>query len=186
MAFEFEEIAQAKQSKNSEELLELATSSFVNVREAVARNIHTPEDALKLLTKDKSQSIKDLAEARLRSEDPTASGLVDEYQEVINFDEEITLYFSTLQNDPTVKIKKSLGLVYGSSSKMALGVNTQAARLNKAMHVALLEAQHFAKTLGANAVVGVQISANSSQGASATLMGSSEGIVVIGTAVITE
>lgn len=186
MAFEFEEIALAKKSKNGDELLELASSSFVDVREAVARNVHTPAGALKLLSQDKSKSIQDLANARLNSEDPAAAGLVDEYQEVIDFDEEITLYFSTLQNDPTIKIKKSLGLVYGSSSKMALGVNTQATRLNKAMHVAMLDAQYFAKTLGANAVIGVQISANSSQGASATLMGSSEGIVVVGTAVITE
>lgn len=186
MAFEFEEIALAKKSKKAEELLELASSNFVDVREAVARNVHTPADALKLLSQDKSKSIQDLVNARLNSEDPAAAGLVDEYQEVIDFDEEITLYFSTLQNDPTIKIKKSLGLVYGSSSKMALGVNTQATRLNKAMHVAMLDAQYFAKTLGANAVIGVQISANSSQGASATLMGSSEGIVVVGTAVITE
>ena len=97
------------------------------------------------------------------------------------------MFMSTLDSVPGMKVVKSLGLVYATSSRIAWsGINTQANRLENAMNAALIGIQLEAEGRKANAILGLSVGVNSSQGASAALMGSSEGILVVGTAVVLE
>ena len=97
---------------------------------------------------------------------------------------EITMFMSTLFENPNLKIEKVIGVVFGTSSKMALGLNKQSTRLEMATNSAMLDAQAKAKLLGATAIVGLTVSLNSSQGANAIGGGSSDGVLVFGTAVV--
>lgn len=102
----------------------------------------------------------------------------------IRSETEISMFMSTLFENPNLTIEKVIGIVFGTSSKMALGLNKQSTRLEMATNSAMLDAQAKAKLLGATAIVGLTVSLNSSQGASATGGGSSDGVLVFGTAVI--
>lgn len=81
-------------------------------------------------------------------------------------------------------VTKTMGLVFGVSSKQAFwGLSTQADRISRAFEVAQLDLKIQAEKLGANCVVGIQASLNNSAGSSASLIaGSSEGVLLIGTA----
>ena len=185
MGFEYEDIALAKQTNDPTVLLDLAGSAFATVRESVARNIHADAAVLGLLENDSDPKIAETARLRISSTHNEVSELIDDYVPAFNLDDPLTIPFSTLQNDPSIKVKRSLGLVYGTSSKIAFGLNNQAQRLDMAMHLALLDVQHSARTLGGNAVVAVSIAVNSSRGG-VEFFGNSDGIVVTGTAVIAD
>jgi uncharacterized protein YbjQ (UPF0145 family) len=83
-------------------------------------------------------------------------------------------------------IQKEVGLVFGTSSKQAFwGLSSQADRLTRAYDAALTNIQYEAATLGANAVVGIRFALNNSTGSGATLLaGSSEAVMLLGTAVV--
>lgn len=93
--------------------------------------------------------------------------------------------FTTLS--PTgLQIEAQLGLVFGNSSKQAFwGLSTQANRLSRAYEAALINLKYDAALLGANAVVGVSFALNNSTGSGNKLIaGSSEAVMLLGTAVI--
>lgn len=84
-----------------------------------------------------------------------------------------------------LNIEEVFGIVFGNSSKQAFwGLSTQADRLSRAYDAALLNLKYGAVLLGANAVVGVTFALNNSTGSSAVgIAGSSEAVMLIGTAV---
>lgn len=93
--------------------------------------------------------------------------------------------FTTLS--PTgLQIEAQLGLLFGNSSKQAFwGLSTQANRLSRAYEAALINLKYDAALLGANAVVGVSFALNNSTGSGNKLIaGSSEAVMLLGTAVI--
>lgn len=93
--------------------------------------------------------------------------------------------FTTLS--PTgLQIEAQLGLVFGNSSKQAFwGLSTQANRLSRAYEAALINLKYGAALLGPNAVVGVSFALNNSTGSGNKLIaGSSEAVMLLGTAVI--
>ncbi len=86
-----------------------------------------------------------------------------------------------------LKVSESKGLVFGSSSKQAFwGFSTQANRLTRAYEVALADMKHEAALKGANAIVAIRFALNNSTGSAAAIAGSSEAVVLIGTAVVTQ
>ena len=84
------------------------------------------------------------------------------------------------------QVKGEHGLVFGTSSKQAFwGLSTQADRLTRAYDAALSNLKYEAAALGANAVVGIRFALNNSTGSGATLLtGSSEAVMLLGTAVV--
>ena len=81
-----------------------------------------------------------------------------------------------------IEIKR---ILISSSSELG-GLNKQSTRLKNAAEVALLGLEKQAIEIGANAIVGITMAANSSQGGSSALFGSSDAIIAIGTAVVIE
>ncbi len=79
----------------------------------------------------------------------------------------------------------TLGLVFGTSSKQAFwGLSTQADRLTRAYDVALANLKFEAAGLGADAVIAITFALNNSTGSgNALLTGSSEAVMLLGTAV---
>jgi uncharacterized protein YbjQ (UPF0145 family) len=112
-------------------------------------------------------------------------------------DEEFGLRAAVLEQSKSVRcfttdipvdgtIQKEVGLVFGTSSKQAFwGLSSQADRLTRAYDAALSNLQYEAATLGGNAVVGIRFALNNSTGSGATLLaGSSEAVMLLGTAVV--
>lgn len=95
------------------------------------------------------------------------------------------LILTTTQEIPGRKIKKILRIVFASSSEMA-GLNRQETRLRKTAESALIGLEKQALEIGANAIIGITVSANSSQGGSSTFAGSSDAVLALGTAVLLE
>lgn len=95
--------------------------------------------------------------------------------------------FTTL-NPVSVQVKSELGLVFGNSSKQAFwGLSSQANRLSRAYEAALLNLKYDAAVMGADAVIGVSFALNNSTGSGTTLItGSSEAVMLLGTAVTTK
>lgn len=92
----------------------------------------------------------------------------------------------TTEQPGNLRISESKGLVFGSSSKQAFwGFSSQANRLTRAYEVALADMKNEAALMGANAIVGIRFALNNSTGSAAAIAGSSEAVVLIGTAVIT-
>lgn len=76
-----------------------------------------------------------------------------------------------------------VGLVSGSQSKLAFwGLSKQATRIDSALEEALDALRYSAALLGAEGVYGIQMALNNSTG-SALTAGSSEAVVLFGTAV---
>ena len=98
---------------------------------------------------------------------------------------EFKVLMSTTPEIPGRKIKKTLRIIFASSSEMA-GFNKQATRLQKTAEASLIALEQIASGYGADAVVGITFSANSSQGGSAALFGSSDAVIAMGTAVLLE
>ena len=105
-------------------------------------------------------------------------------QEALERSESIQV-FTTL-SPIGLTIESELGLVFGNSSKQAFwGLSTQANRLSRAYEAALINLKYDAALLGANAVVGVSFALNNSSGSGNKLIaGSSEAVMLLGTAVI--
>ncbi len=106
----------------------------------------------------------------------------DEEEALIKKAESIRVF--TVASPVGLEISETLGIVYGNSSKQAFwGFSTQADRLSRAYEAALMNMKYDAAGLGADAVVGVYFSLNNSTGSSASLAGSSEAVMLLGTAV---
>jgi uncharacterized protein YbjQ (UPF0145 family) len=102
------------------------------------------------------------------------------------FEQSLEVECFTTELPGTLKVSESLGLVFGSSSKQAFwGFSTQSNRLTRAYEVALADMKYEAAAIGANAIVAIRFALNNSTGSAAALAGSSEAVVLIGTAVIT-
>lgn len=93
----------------------------------------------------------------------------------------------TVFEPKSISVKEELGIVFGNSSKQAFwGLSTQANRLSRAYDAALLNLKYDAAALGADAVIGVTFALNNSTGSSAVIIaGSSEAVMLLGTAVKT-
>ena len=92
----------------------------------------------------------------------------------------------TTENPRSIQVETEVGIVFGNSSVQAFwGFSTQANRLSRAYEAALANLKFNAKELGADAVVGVRFALNNSTGSSAALAGSSEAVMLLGTAVKT-
>jgi uncharacterized protein YbjQ (UPF0145 family) len=91
----------------------------------------------------------------------------------------------TVHSPKTLEVAEELGMVFGNSSKQAFwGLSAQSDRLSRAYEDALMMLKYEAALLGANAIVGVTFALNNSTGSSATLLaGSSEAVMLLGTAV---
>lgn len=87
-----------------------------------------------------------------------------------------------------LEIKETVGLVFGTSSKQAFwGLSNQADRLTRAYEAALRNLTYDAASKGANAIVGITFALNNSTGSSAAgIAGSSEAVMLLGTAVVIE
>ena len=107
------------------------------------------------------------------------------YHQPIDDFYEFKVLMSTTPEIPGRKIKKTLRIIFASSSEMA-GFNKQATRLQKTAEASLIALEQIASGYGADAVVGITFSANSSQGGSAALFGSSDAVIAMGTAVLLE
>ena len=92
------------------------------------------------------------------------------------------VYLSTLPYLPGFDITRSLGLVTATMSHTAWKAASQKARLATAIDGALQTMWGVAKSRGADAVIGISVMPNNSEGGSSAF-GSSDGVVVIGTAV---
>ncbi len=93
----------------------------------------------------------------------------------------------TTHNPVSIQVQSELGLVFGNSSKQAFwGLSSQANRLSRAYEVALQNLKYDAAVMGADAVIGVSFALNNSTGSGAMLItGSSEAVMLLGTAVKT-
>lgn len=98
-----------------------------------------------------------------------------------------TMPVFTVMEPRSIAVVRELGLVFGNSSKQAFwGLSTQANRLSRAYEAALINLKYDAAIMGADAVVGVHFALNNSTGSSAKLVaGSSEAVMLLGTAVKT-
>jgi uncharacterized protein YbjQ (UPF0145 family) len=95
-----------------------------------------------------------------------------------------TMKVFTIQAPISVTVSEEIGLVFGNSSKQAFwGLSTQANRLSRAYEDALLGMKYDAATMGADAVLGVHFALNNSTGSSSKIAGSSEAVMLLGTAV---
>jgi uncharacterized protein YbjQ (UPF0145 family) len=94
----------------------------------------------------------------------------------------------TTHNPVSIQIQSELALVFGNSSMQAFwGLSSQANRLSRAYEVALQNLKYDAAVMEADAVIGVSFALNNSTGSGATLItGSSEAVMLLGTAVKTK
>lgn len=96
--------------------------------------------------------------------------------------EKIKLF--TIENLVGHRVKEELGLVSGSSSKLAIwGISRQAKRIESAYEIALFNLKYEAALMGADAIIGLKFALNNSTGSAVNIVGSSEAIMLIGTAV---
>ena len=114
----------------------------------------------------------------LSGDKPAATKIQDFKDDAIE-----NIFTTTLPSLPGREIAEDFGLVFGTSSKMALGLNKQSTRIELALDAAIKDMKVRAKLKGADAVLGVQFALNNSQGSLATAGGSSEGVCVMGSAV---
>jgi uncharacterized protein YbjQ (UPF0145 family) len=84
---------------------------------------------------------------------------------------------------PGHRILRVHGPLFAAQSQWASGMTKQKARLTGTMAGALDDLGQQARSRGANAVVGLSMAANSSQGSSSAFLGSSDAIILMGTAV---
>lgn len=111
---------------------------------------------------------------------------LDSYREQLA-DEAKALGMKVLSVDTpqTFEVLEELGTVFGVSSKQAFwGLSKQSNRLARAYDAALIDLKVQAHEMGADAIVGLRVALNNSQGSSASgIAGSSEAVVLLGTAV---
>jgi uncharacterized protein YbjQ (UPF0145 family) len=95
-----------------------------------------------------------------------------------------TVTVNTLPTPPNNQEFQVIGLVFGTSSKLAFwGLSTQADRLTRAYSAALSNLKYEAALIDADAVLGVQFALNNSTGSSVLNAGSSEAVMLLGTAI---
>jgi uncharacterized protein YbjQ (UPF0145 family) len=96
-----------------------------------------------------------------------------------------TIHVNTLPVSIDEKKIEVIGMVFGTSSKQAFwGLSTQADRLSRAYSAALSNLKYEAALVKADAVVGVTFALNNSTGSGATMLaGSSEAVMLLGTAI---
>jgi uncharacterized protein YbjQ (UPF0145 family) len=178
----------AKTSKDGAELREILaangsnSSASTDVRLALATNENAPDDLLEILAGDRKAWVAEQASHMLafKRGDVTVAIQRSEYDD--GDWRRVTIFMSTVADNPGVSISEVLGLVYATSSKMALGTNKQSTRLSLAIDDALVSLEERTVAMGGNAVIGLSIALNSSQGGTAS-WGSSDGVMVSGTAV---
>jgi uncharacterized protein YbjQ (UPF0145 family) len=109
-------------------------------------------------------------------------------QELVWREKAQTIKVFTTLNPVSIEIDKELGIVFGNSSKLAFwGLSTQANRLSRAYEAALLNLKYDVAVMGGDAVIGVTFALNNSAGSSSGLpTGTSEAVMLIGTAVTTK
>jgi uncharacterized protein YbjQ (UPF0145 family) len=90
----------------------------------------------------------------------------------------------TSETIPGCEIIESRGLAFSARSHTAWKANTQKGRLVTALEGAMIGLRMSAAELGANGVIAIKLAANSSEGSSAMFGGSSDAIVLMGTAVV--
>lgn len=163
----------AGDTRDPEVLTRLSKHESEEVRWAVAANSDTPVDILQLMVEDSDSNVKRMAMERL--------GLVG--APAVTTEPKPTMFMATMTHLPLLEVSKVYGMVYASHSSIAWGGTKQSQRLDRSTNMALVNLESEAKKLGANAILGLSIAINSSEGASAALMGSSEGVLAYGTAV---
>ena len=94
------------------------------------------------------------------------------------------LHISTAQVSVLDNKIEILGLVFGTSSKQAFwGLSTQSDRLERAYSAALSNLKYDAVAMNADGVLGIQFALNNSTGSGNQLLtGSSEAVMLLGTA----
>ena len=114
---------------------------------------------------------------------PTLAEAKNVRKDVLIRAEQVAVF--TVHSPKTLEVAEELGMVFGNSSKQAFwGLSTQSDRLSRAYEDALMMLKYEAALLCANAIVGVTFALNNSTGSSATLLaGSSEAVMLLGTAV---
>lgn len=162
----------AGDTRDHEVLKRLAGHESEEVRWAVAANSDTPVDVLNSLVEDEDESVKRMAMDRLGLNQKSIPSKI----------KKPTMFMSSLAQNQSFEVEKVFGLVFGTHSTIAWGFDKQSDRLEISTNHALVMLEEQAKALGANAVIGLNIALNSSQGAG--LGQNSEGVVAFGTAVI--
>ena len=104
------------------------------------------------------------------------------------FEDSKTVECFSVDTPPNRNVVTSHGIVFGVSSKQAFwGLSTQSNRLTRAFEVALVDLRLETVSAGGNAVIGVSFALNNSTGsATDVITGSSEAVMLIGTAVTLE
>ena len=177
----------AARSSSADELRAYAGSQSPAVRLAVAENSSTGADTLLMLSSASELDVRTAALRRLPADEADRLEAGRNAALGIAIDagpRRPAMPMTTLHTRPGRHITESRGLVFGSSSRVAWGLNKQSDRLTYAMSAALLDLENSAQALKATAVVGVTFALNSSAGSSVNILGSSEGVLVMGTAVV--
>ena len=91
----------------------------------------------------------------------------------------------SVDTPPNRNVVSTHGIVFGVSSKQAFwGLSAQSNRLTRAFEVALVDLKIETVSAGGNAVIGISFALNNSSGSAAMgIAGSSEAVMLIGTAV---
>jgi len=163
----------------------LVFSDDVHVVEAALANPSTPQWAANRARRNRGEDVPD-HQGRIGSH--TYSGGGGRGNRVSAGQRRLTkAQLSTTDHLPGQRIIEVLGLVYASKSHTKWKGNSQYERLLTAMEGSEAELVSKANNLGANAIVGIRVSANSAAGNSSMLdVGNSDGIIIVGTAVRTE
>jgi len=178
------EIEQARRTSDIHLLRELAASLSPSVRLAIAENPATPQDVLAQLARAAEMDVRLAAGARLDQHlvDEISSERAEQF--AVTEPRRTSIYLSTLTAPTDIDVEKTLGLVFGSSSRIAWGFNKQADRLSAAMEAAIFDLEDQVLSRGGNAAIGVSFALNSSMGSASNILGASEGVMVLGTAVV--
>ena len=160
-------LERAKNSETPSDVLgKLVLSGDEEVVEAALGNPSTPEWASKRARRDRGESLPDSG---------PAPGARRAFR---------GMPLSTTDHLPGQKITEVLGLVYASKSHTQWKALSQYERLLKAMEGSEAELVDRTRSLGGNAVIGIQVSANSASGKGSGFDGgNSDGVIVVGTAV---
>lgn len=132
-------------------------------------------------------ALSDLEAIALAHEEREQEALEEEAVKADFMRRATTMRVFTVSNPTSLLVTEEIGIVFGNSSKQAFwGLSTQANRLSRAYEVALINLKYDAAELGADAVIGVTFALNNSTGSSAKIAGSSDSVMLLGTAVRTK
>jgi uncharacterized protein YbjQ (UPF0145 family) len=116
-------------------------------------------------------------------EEETAGSISLELEKL--FEDSKSVECFSVDAPPNRNVVSTHGIVFGVSSKQAFwGLSTQSNRLTRAFEVALVDLKVETVSAGGNAVIGISFALNNSTGSAAMgITGSSEAVMLIGTAV---